>query len=357
LPSQKQLKWSQLKVGITVVIAGIVLAVLIILMSGTGGVFTSRISLRSYFFDAQGLREGAPVRLSGVDLGNVSQIRIVPGRSDSPVEVTMRVNRKYMFNLRQDSKTLLSTAGVLGETYINIDSSKAAGPVVHDGDVLPTSEQPGYQDVMRSTQSALQNMQALLARADRIIAFVESGQGSVGKAIYDPALYNRLNATVNEFQQLVGDVSQGQGSIGKLITSDDLYNRANTTIDKINLLIDDLNAGKGTAGKFLKDPSFYDTANQAVANLKQLTDDINAGKGAIGTLTKDPQFAAKLQNTMTRLSDISDRLEAGEGTAGKFLRDPSVYNNADKLLLDSQTLVKAIRENPKKYLTIHLKIF
>ena len=355
MPSQKQLNWSQLKVGITVVIAVVVLGVLIILMSGTGGLFTSTIVLRSYFFDAQGLRPGASVRLSGVDIGHVTRVRIVPDRPDS-VEVEMKVNKRFNFNLRTDSKALLSTAGVLGETYINIES-KTRGPIARDGAVLPTSDEPGYQDVMRSTQNALTNVQALLARTDRIIAFVESGQGSVGKAIYDPALYNRLNATVNEFQQLVGDVSQGQGSIGKLITSDDLYNRANTTIDKINLLIDDLNAGKGTAGKFLKDPSFYDTANQAVANLKQLTDDINAGKGAIGTLTKDPQFAAKLQNTMTRLSDISDRLEAGEGTAGKFLRDPSVYNNADKLLLDSQTLVKAIRENPKKYLTIHLKIF
>ncbi|MBO0910193.1 MAG: MCE family protein [Acidobacteria bacterium] len=357
MPSQKQLKWSQLKVGVTVVVALIVLGVLIILMSGTGGLFTSTIILRSYFFDAQGLRPGAPVRLSGVDIGHVSYVRVVPNRPDSPVEVTMKVSRKWDFNLRRDSKTLLSTVGVLGETYINIDSSKATGPVVHDGDVLPTSEAPGYQDVMRSTQNALQNMQALLARADRIIAFVESGQGSVGKAIYDAALYNRLNSTVNEFQQLVGDVSEGKGSIGKIITTDELYNKANATIDKINLLIDDLNAGKGTIGKFLKDPSFYDTANQAIANLKQLTDDINAGKGAIGTLTKDQQFAAKLQNTMNRLSIISDRLEAGEGTAGKFLRDPSVYQNSDKLLVDSQALIKAIRENPKKYLTIHLKIF
>jgi phospholipid/cholesterol/gamma-HCH transport system substrate-binding protein len=358
LPSQKQLKWSQLKVGITVVIAGIVLATLTILMSGSGGgLFASRMTLRSYFFDAQGLRKGAPVRLSGVDVGNVNDIRIVPNRPDSPVEVWMRVSKDYGFNIRKDSRTLLSTAGVLGETYINIDSSRATGSVVHDGDVLPTSEQPGYQDVMRSTQNALQNMQALLARADRIIAFVESGQGSVGKAIYDAALYNRLNATVDEFQKLVSDVSQGQGSLGKFITSDDLYNKAGAAIDKINVLIDDLNAGKGTAGKVLKDPTLYNEANQVVANFKQLTDDINAGKGAIGTLTKDPQFAAKLQNTMNRLSNISDRLEAGQGTAGKFLRDPSMYQNADKLLLDSQNLVKAIRENPKKYLTIHLKIF
>jgi phospholipid/cholesterol/gamma-HCH transport system substrate-binding protein len=357
LPSQKQLKWSELKVGITVVVAAIVLLVLIFLMTGRGGLFAKKILLKSYFFDAQGLRVGAPVRLSGVDIGNVSQISIVPRKQAAPVEVLMKVNTRYKFNLRKDSKTLLSTAGVLGETYINIDSSTATGAEVEDGDVLPTSEQPGYQDVMRSTQNALQNMQALLARTDRIIAYVESGQGTIGKVIYDAALYNRLNATVNEFQKLVSDISQGQGSLGKLITNDELYNKANATIDKINLMIDDLNAGKGTAGKLLKDPSLYDTANQTIANFKQLTDDINAGKGAIGTLTKDQEFANKLKNTMNRLSSISDKLDAGEGTAGRFLHDPSLYDNTNKLLTDSQELVKAIRQNPKKYLTIHLKLF
>jgi phospholipid/cholesterol/gamma-HCH transport system substrate-binding protein len=357
LPSQKQLKWSELKVGVTVVLAGLVLTVLIILMSNTGGIFTHKLILKSYFFDAQGLRVGAPVRLSGVDIGNVSQIRVVPNKPLAPVEVAMKVNGKYSFNLKKDSTTLLSTAGVLGETYINIDSSKAVGREVNDGDVLPTSEEPGYQDVMRSTQNALQNMQALLARMDRIIAFVESGQGSVGKVIYDAALYNRLNATVNDFQKLVDEVSQGRGSIGKLIMSDDLYNKANTTIDKVNLMIDDLNAGKGTAGKILKDTALYDAANQVVANLKQLTGDINAGKGAIGTLTKDQVFAAKLQNTMNRLSNITDRLDKGEGTAGRFLHDPALYDNSNKLLTDTQELIKAVRQNPKKYLTIRLKVF
>ena len=84
---------------------------------------------------------------------------------------------------------------------------------------------------------------------------------------------------------------------------------------------------------------------------------MNAGKGALGKLAKDQEFANKLQNTMNRLSDMMDRLNAGEGSAGKFLRDPTLYDNTNKLLTDSQDLVKAIRQNPKKYLTIHLKLF
>ena len=357
MPSQKQLKWSQLKVGITVIAASVTLAVLIILMSGTGGIFTKKIVLKSYFDDANGLRQGAPVRLSGVDIGNVSRIRVVEGRPLTPVEVTMKVVTKYEFALRKDSKTLLSTAGVLGETYINIDSSLARGAPVQNGDVLPSQSVPDFGDMVRSGQSTLQNLDALLKRMDRIIAFVESGQGSVGKLIYDPTLYNRVNATVTEFQGLVSEIAEGQGSLGKLLNDDELYDKANASIDKINKLIDDLNAGNGTAGKLLKDSSLYDNANSTIANVKQLTDDVNAGKGALGTLAKDQEFAKKLQNTMARLSDLSDRLDAGEGTAGKFLHDPALYNNSNKLLTDMQELVKAIRQNPKQYLTIHLKIF
>jgi phospholipid/cholesterol/gamma-HCH transport system substrate-binding protein len=60
---------------------------------------------------------------------------------------------------------------------------------------------------------------------------------------------------------------------------------------------------------------------------------------------------------MNRLSSISDDLANGQGTAGRLLKDPSLYNNTDQMLIETRGLVKAIRENPKRYLTIHLKVF
>lgn len=337
--------------------ASITLAILIVLMNSTGGIFTHKITLISYFEDASGLRPGAPVRLSGVGIGNVSNIRIIPEKPLTPVEVTMKVNTEYRFGLRTDSVATLATAGVLGETFINIDSSKAKGPEVKNGATLPTLETPGIEDVVQSSQSTLQNLDSLVRRLDRIIAFIESGNGSIGKLIYDPSLYNRLNSTVNEFQGLMNQIAQGKGTLGKFISDDEMYRKADASVDKLNALLDDLNAGKGTAGKFLKDPTLYNNANQTIANVKQLTDDINAGKGAIGKLAKDQEFANKLQNTMNKLSAITDQLESGQGSAGKFLKDDSMYNNTNNLLVETRDLIKAIRKNPKKYLTIHLKLF
>jgi len=359
LPSQKQLKWSQLRVGLTVISASLTLALLLFLMSGTGGYFSHRITLVSYFDNASGLRVGAPVRLSGVDIGNVSAIRVVPDKDkqNTPVEVIMKVGTKYGFNLRRDSMTSLDTAGVLGETYLDIDSSQAVGAVAKNGDVLPTQVHPDFNEVVRSSQSTLQNMDALLKRADRILAFAESGKGSLGKLIYDPLLYDRLSQTVTEFKGVVDEVAQGQGSLGKLINNNDAYNKFVATLDKINLVADDLQAGKGSAGKFLKDPSLYNSANDTIANFKKVSEDINAGKGTFGRLTKDEELANKFDTTMTKLAALTSQMEAGQGTVGKLFKDDSLYNNANQMLVESRDLVKALRENPKKYLSIKMHIF
>ncbi|HEY1678813.1 MAG TPA: MlaD family protein [Candidatus Sulfotelmatobacter sp.] len=359
MPSQKQLKWSQLKVGLTIIVAGLTLGVLLFLMSGTNGLFTPRIILKSYFDNAEGLRLGAPVRLSGVDIGNVTKIRIVPDKDKrlTPVEVTLKVSTKYAFNLHRDSMTSLETAGVLGETYLDIDSSQAIGPQVQDGDTLPTQVHPDFNQVVRASQSTLENMDALLKRADRILAFAESGKGSIGKLIYDPTLYNRFSDTISEFEKIVQQVGSGQGSLGALISRNDAYDKFLATLDKMNSVIDEIQQGKGTAGKFIKDPSLYNNANDTIANIKKMTEDINAGKGTLGKLTKDEELAKKIDTTITKLSELTTALEAGQGTAGKLFKDDTLYNNANEMLVETRALVKGVRENPKKYLSIKLHIF
>ena len=359
MPSQKQLKWSQLRVGITVIVASVTLGFLLFLMSGTAGLFTPRITVKSYFDNAEGLRVGAPVRLSGVDVGNVTKIMIVGGRDKqlTPVEVTMKISTKYHDSLRRDSVTSLETAGVLGETYLDIDSAQAVGVPLQDGDTLPTQVHPDFNQVVRASQGTLQNFDALLKRADRILAFAESGKGSLGKLIYDPTLYNRLSLTVADLQKIVEQVGNGEGSLGHLINRTDAYDKLLATLDKMNGVIDDMQQGKGTAGKFLKDPTLYNNANDTIANIKRISEDINSGKGTIGKLSKDEELAKKLDTTITKLSELTTQLEAGQGSAGKFLKDDAFYHNTNEMLVETRTLLKAIRENPKKYLSIKLHVF
>jgi phospholipid/cholesterol/gamma-HCH transport system substrate-binding protein len=357
LPSQEQVKWSQLRVGLTVIFASIVLAVLIFLISGTSGIFTSTFRLRCYFDNAAGLKDGAPVQVNGKDVGNVSGLNLDPSHNPTPVEVDLKINSKFQKFIRKDSQAVIATAGVLGSSYIDIDSTRASGAQVVNGDELPIKDRPDLMDMVRSGQSTLQNIQALVQRVDRIVTMIESGQGSIGKFITDPTLYNRLNTTLTEVQGVVSSISAGKGSIGKLVASDEMYNKLNGSVDKLNKVMDDIDSGKGTVGKLMKDETLYRNANETMAKANTLIANINAGKGTLGKLASDEELAKKIDTTIDRLSKIVDQVESGQGTAGKILKDPSLYNNIDQMTVEARELVKAIRENPKKYLVIHLKLF
>jgi phospholipid/cholesterol/gamma-HCH transport system substrate-binding protein len=348
-------------VGLTVVLSAAVLAVLVFLISGSTGLFTPTLRLISYVDNAGGLRTGAPVRLQSVDIGNVANIRIVNHHDTSgastPVEIIMKVNANFRPFIHTDSQVLLTTAGVLGETFIDIDSTQARGAVASNNSELPSKEVPDIEDVVRSSQSTLQNVNILVTRLDHIVSAVESQQGSVGKLIYDKQLYNNLNSSVAQVNAMLSDLDNGRGSLGKLIADDTLYTRATATIDKLNTIADNINQGNGSIGKLIRDPSLYDNANQTLAKANQLMDGINRGEGSLGKFAKDPEFARKMDLLVTNLSTISSELQAGQGTAGKLLKDPSLYNNADRMLVESRGLVTAFRENPKKYLSIKVHVF
>ncbi len=359
MPSEKQVRWSQLRVGITVLVALVTLAVLIFLMTGTTGLFTKKLTIRAYADNAGGLRTGAPVQLEGVDIGNVLGIQVVPNPPNkaAPVEVSMKITTRYADVMSDKCQVALTTAGVLGQEFVDIDCRGAKGRPLQSGDVLPTRDVPQLQDVVRASQSTLENVNLLVKQLSDILNYIQSGQGSIGKIIYDSELYDRANATLSDLQHVANQVNSPNSSIGKLINSDELYQKVNGSVDNLNKIIDEVNNGHGTVGKFLKDPSLYDNANKMVANANQLVADMNAGKGTIGKLAKDEALARKIDNTVTRLNNIVDQLDEGKGSAGKFLKDPAMYNNTNDLLVETRDLIKAVRQNPKKYLTIYLKIF
>ncbi|HEY7402643.1 MAG TPA: MlaD family protein [Candidatus Angelobacter sp.] len=346
------------------------LAILVFLISGTSGIFTNKIKLVAYFDNAEGIRSGQPVDLQGVPIGNVTDVRLIPSRFPNPVEVTMKVSGKYAESIRlgevdkkdgkrkNGSTATVQTAGVLGESFIDINTPpNVLGPPAVDGAELIAGNTPGYQDVIRSSQGTLQNIDVLLTRANDILASVQNSKGTLGQVINDPAMVNKINTILNQVQGLLNDVNSGKGTIGQLFTDKTLAVKATDAIDKLDRLVDDINSGKGNLGKLVKDESLYNDLHHTVTQANKLLDDVNAGRGPAGKLLKDQELAAKLQNTINKLSDITDRLAAGEGSAGKLLHDPSVYNNTDQLLIETRTLIKSIRENPKKYLTIHFRVF
>jgi phospholipid/cholesterol/gamma-HCH transport system substrate-binding protein len=361
MPSQSEVKWSQLKVGIVVVVSlSLLIALLFLMTSSQGlGLFSHKLTLYTYFENAAGVKEGAAVNLQGVTIGTVKSVNVTedPKRKLTPIQVVMRIDGKFQKDLRMDTKASLSTVGVLGDTVVDLNSQTANGPIIKDHAELKTLETPNIQDVVKASQGTIESLNVILAKMDRIVDKIASGQGSVGGLIYDDTLYKRANATIEELHTLEVNLNTGKGTVGKLLHDDSVYNNLNDTTAKLNKIADDLAAGKGSAGKLLHDDELYNNLNSTLAHANSLLATADQGKGALGMLAKDPAFANKLNDTVTRLDNILTGIDKGEGTAGLLVKDPALYHNLDKLTVDSSMLVNTIRSDPKKYLTIHFKVF
>jgi phospholipid/cholesterol/gamma-HCH transport system substrate-binding protein len=361
MPSQQEVRWSQLKVGVIVLISSVILTTLLFLMTSASGlgILSRKLTISAYFQNSSGLKEGAAVNLQGVTIGNVKSVTIVtaPDRKLTPVRVVMKIDDKFSPSLHRDSTASLQTIGVLGDTVVDINSQNASGPPLQDGDVLTAAETPGFNDVVKSGQGTLENLNKAIGKLNLIIDDIQAGKGTVGMLVKNPDLYNKLNGTLDQLNTLGRNINNGKGSLGKLVADDELYNRLNSTVGSLQNVANSLEAGKGTAGMLLKDDKLYNNLNSTVAHANSLLADADAGKGGLGLMLKDPKFRQDLSSTLSQINQLTTNVNEGKGTLGRLAKDDSVYTHLDELLQNSSSLVTAIRQDPKKYLTIHLKIF
>ena len=361
MPSQQEVKWSQLKVGLIVLVSVTLLCALLILMTSASGLslFSHKIYARAYFANSNGLKAGAPVGLEGVTVGDVRSVLLTtdPTHRETPVEVVMKIDPRFRSGIHADSRVSLSTVGVLGDTVVDINSRSAVGPELRNDDVLLAVETPSMNDVVRSSEGAIESMTVVLARLNLIATRMQNGTGTAGRLFNDPALYDRATATLSQLQTLLQNLNSGQGSMGKLLHDDELYDRLNDTVGKLDDLATSLKQGQGSAGKLLRDDSLYDNLNSTLAHANALLAQADAGKGALGLMARNPEFARKLNHSVTQLDLLLSNLNAGKGTLGKLATQDVTYQNLNTLLTSSSDLVTAMRQNPKKYLVIRLKIF
>ena len=358
MPSRKEIQWSQLKVGALVVVAMAVLIGLIFLMSGsTGGLFAKKYLLRSYFENTAGLKNGAEVTLQGVTIGNVKRIRIVAARNPTPVEVTMEIGEEGIKVLHTDSTATIAQAGVLGDSYVDIDSTNATGLPPANNAELQIGGAPSIQDVIRTSEDSIKQIQKLTLKVDALFATLNTSKGTVGALINDPELAKKFIAIATNLQTVTDAMANGKGTLGKFVNDDTLYNHALSAADRLDQLTADLQAGKGTAGKLLKDETLYNNLNAAVVSTNQLVAGIDSGKGGLGKIATDPAFAQKLDDTVTHLDAILKGVDAGEGSVGQLLKNRTLYDNTDQTMDQAKQLIQAFRANPKKYLQIQMKVF
>jgi len=362
MPSQQEVRWSQLKIGVIVLVSVVILTTLLFLMTSASGLgfFSRKLTVTTYFENSAGLKVGAAVNLEGVQIGTVKSIVVTtaPERKLTPVQVVMKLDSKYQTSLHTDSTAALTTVGVLGDTVVDINSQTATGPELRDGDELKTLETPSLQDVVKESQGTFDNLNVILAKLNTVVDNMESGKGSFGQLMTNPELYNKFVAAADDFQKVTAKLNSSDNTFGKFLNDNgQIYDKANDLFAKADAITQDLQSGKGTAGMLLKDPAIADNANETLKNLNAILADLQAGKGSAGVLLKDPAFAKKLNDAITQTDDLVTAINQGKGTLGKLATDDSMYTNANKLLTETTSLVTTIRQDPKKYLTIQMRIF
>jgi len=361
MAQRKQLTWSELRVGLFVLVGLLILAAGIFYVTGAG-FFGPKYRIKTYLPEVSGLSTGAPVRLDGVEVGNVDQIRLVPrepGKSPERmhnIEVGMRIDRKYQNDILTDSAASLVTEGLLGNRYVTITRGYTGVPL-KEGQAVPGTEEKAIKEVVERSADVLTNLQALSDDVEDLVHGVQRGRGTLGKLLTDEQAYNHLSSILTKGDQIVSNVQAGQGTVGKLIMTDDTSVKADKALDQINTILADLRAQKGTMGKLLYDPTLYDQAKEALTNGNAVLGDVRAGKGTLGKLATDETLYNKLRDASSNVAEASAKLNQNTNTAGKLFSDPQLYDNLTGVTGDMRKLIGDFRTNPKKFLHIKLSLF
>jgi phospholipid/cholesterol/gamma-HCH transport system substrate-binding protein len=361
MAQHKQLTWAELRVGLFVLAGAVLLAVVIFYVTGGGGL-GPKYRLRTFLPEVAGLTVGAPVRVNGVEVGNVEQIVIAvpkPGElaaKDRNIEVDMRIQKSFQSYIRTDSSAGLITEGLLGNRYVDINRGYV-GRVLQDREEIPGREEKALKQVVERSADLMDSLSSITAQANDVLRDVRNGRGSLGKFMVDQTAYNHLNSTLENLDQMMADMRAGKGTMGKLLTDDEMYNRVNSVAGRVDNVLEAVQNQKGTLGKLVYDPDIHGSAKRLIDNSNALFEDVRAGKGTLGKLATDDSLFVQYRKAGENLSSATEKLNSNEATVGKFFDDPKFYDNFTGLAGDMRLLVGDFRKDPKKFLHVKFSIF
>jgi phospholipid/cholesterol/gamma-HCH transport system substrate-binding protein len=291
------------RLGIFVVFVILAAVVIVETLSGWQNPFHSNFQVSALFDTVQDLKAGDDVKMAGVKIGHVDKIAIEDGK----VRVTMALNADAP--VKTDSTASIKFTGLMGENFVSIDFGSADAQKAVDGIVLKTEEQPDLNAIMAKLNDAASGIQnamkgftgdsinnllgpltdlikqnsghltATVSNIDNITSQIASGQGTVGKLIYDQTLYNSAMGTVSNLQSAVASaqlmlnsVTNSQGTLGKLMTDATLYNETTGSMTNLHQILLKINNGQGTVGKLVNNQDFYKNAQLSLQKLDKAAD-------------------------------------------------------------------------------------
>ncbi|MBI4574092.1 MAG: MCE family protein [candidate division NC10 bacterium] len=343
----------EVRVGLFLVVAFLILIALFELL-GKETIFGRMVEYRTSFKSIPGLKLGDPVRLAGVDVGSVRDIRVIGAR----VEVAMRV--KPGTPVKTDSMATIKLTSLLGTNFVDLTFGSPAAQVAPPGSLLQSSEPPDLNTLMARLNDAAGDIQTLAKQVneglgksiepisatfqsmDKIAKKIEKGEGTLGRLIADDGLYREIRGMAGNLSRVSEQLAKGQGTLGKLLTDDALYRDLRGlsadlrgTTGSLSRVMKDIESGKGSLGKLVRDETLYNQvretlteARDAMSGLRTASKQITEGKGTLGRLVHDETIYDDMKGAVGSLNTIMKKVERGEGTLGKLVNDDSLYFTA-----------------------------
>ena len=305
MPRTRSLAWSELKIGIVSVVALALAMFMIFLLGSAGGFFWQRYSLKVLFNNIAGLKEGAPVRIAGVEVGSVVDVEFIGEK----VDVTVEIGEEHRQRITAASRATLGSVSLLGEGAVDITPSSAGTPIPEWG-YIPTGPPVGsIADVTTQASAGIQE-------ATELLRDIRAGRGTVGKLFTDEQLYRELNELIGSAQRVTGQIAAGRGTLGRLTTDDALYRDAAAAVKELNGITARIRSGEGSLGKLLNDPALANSLTATGENIQGVTGRLNRGEGTAGKLLTETVLYDRLNSTVQQMESFVKTLNASEGTLG-----------------------------------------
>jgi phospholipid/cholesterol/gamma-HCH transport system substrate-binding protein len=294
------------------------------------------------------------------------------------IEVHMRINAEYRGWVSADSRISLGSIGMLGDKYIEISLGRTSalsqivqhrekhwwGTKTRDLVLIAGTPQASFGEIITGANDVLANVETLSAQLDKMMSSFNSEQGTIGKFINDPSVYENLDAassqftiTVNEISDFFSRIEKGEGTISSLIKDEEMYSNLNSSIDSLEKLLAELKEGDGTFARFVKDPSVFEKTEQMLTKVNLIADDMRAGKGTIGMLATDDELYISAKDTFLKLDKLLGEIEQGHGTLGQLVQSDELYDNLNILASELVKFMYDFRQDPKRFLTIKFELF
>lgn len=346
MPRTRSLRWSELKIGIMAVAAIVIAAVLILTLSGQGGFWWQRYTIRAKFANAGGVVEGSPVRVAGLPVGAVTKISFI----GSDVHMDLELRKDNMQRVRDSSRATVGSVSLLGEGAVDISASTIGQPIPPWGYVPSGPAAAQMSDVTTQAARGIEELTAL-------ITDLRSGKGTAGKLMTDEQLYGELRQMTAAARQVTDNLAKGKGTLGELLNNPESARQLEASMRNLTAITDKINKGQGSLGQLMNDPTLAKHVTEVTGNLNSLTANLNKGQGTAGKLLTDDALYQRFNAVTTNLETLLTNLNKGQGTMGKLMNDQALYENINKAVANLNSLVDDIRRDPKKFLNFRMSVF